>query len=597
MISKQEKSILRLIQIVPALLITIFFVSIMLIIINGKIENGKQDIKDLKNNILQTIKDEMKSEVDMLYRHISYKRKTAHEELKKELVEHVDIAYSISLNIYKTNPDKNITEITHLIKEALRPIRFNDGRGYFFIYDMDYKNILLPIAPELEGKDFSKYRDIKGDMVVKNMATLCKKNGSTFYTWYWKKPNDGFKGFKKIGYARYFKPFEWFIGTGEYMVDFQNNLKANIKKEIKDTRYTKKKDFFIISYNDKNSLYKKMIDLAKRGGGFLENKDKIYFIKGMKKWNWVIGEGEDLKKIKNSLKKEELKLQQQLHYTVLKLLLIFIVIALILFAVSLYIVKRSKKIFLRYKKVMIHQAEKSKKRLLLIQHQNKLAALGEMLGNISHQWKQPLNALGISVSKLLLLENENILTKEVLTKNLNRMEKNISYLSQTIDIFRDFFKPISCVEEFRVDQEVMKLIDIMTDFFKENFINCSFECKDDIVIKGDRKKLEQALMNILNNAKDALVDNKIENKKIDIKIYKKDNKAIIAIKDNGGGIPKNIKNKIFEPYFTTKDNKNGTGVGLYMTKIIIENHFRGKIKFKNEDDGVEFIITLPLKIS
>ena len=595
MINKQEKSILKLIQIVPAVLMTLFFIIILLIVVNGKIINNKQDIKDIKNNIIHTIKNKMKNELNILYQHINYKRETALENLKNELVQQVNIAYSIALNIYNNNKNRDKKIVVKMIKEALSPIRFNNGRGYIFIYSMDLKNILLPIAPELEGDDFSNYKDIKGDFVVKNMAALCKKHGETFYTWYWKKPNSNLKNFKKIGYVKYFKPFDWFIGTGEYIINFQKKLQQDILKEIRETRYAQDQKFFVLYDNAKDKFYTKLVRLAKQGGGFLQDGNALYCAVNIKTWKWTIVAKQNMRSIAVTLAKKQKEMEDRLYYTVLKLIFIFFVVAILLIIALSIIVKRSEKLFLRYRNSMINEAKESKKRLILIQNQNKMAALGEMLGNISHQWKQPLNALGISVSKLILLQNENILTKDILIKNLNRMEKNISYLSGTIDIFRDFFKPVTKVQEFNISEEIKRTVDMMESLFKESFIEISCDCKEDIYIKAEKKKLEQVLINILNNAKDALNQNNIEEKKICIEIVKKEDEVIIYILDNAGGVPEHIKDKIFEPYFTTKESKGGTGVGLYMSKLIIENHFQGKLEFINEDMGAKFIITIPIK--
>ncbi|NOX14949.1 MAG: GHKL domain-containing protein, partial [Epsilonproteobacteria bacterium] len=523
-------------------------------------------------------------------------------------------AYDISMNIYLQNRDKNKDTIKKMIKDALRPIRFNQGRGYFFIYSMNLKNILLPIAPQLEGKDFSNYQDIKGDLVVKNTAKLCKKYGSTFYTWYWRKPNSKVVVYKKIGFNMYFKPLNWFIGTGEYVEDFKKNLQEKILKEIQEIKYGKNNHFFTYSYDGKiltharqnSNLVKEIIKVAKKGGGFLEYtvdqaikkpETKISYISGIKEWHWAIGIGEYMSDIQKIIKQKQEELKQRFHDTLIKLTMVFAIIAILLVIMLVFITKKSQKVFLNYRNTILNETEKSKKQLLLIQHQNKLASMGEMLGNISHQWKQPLNTLGISIGKMILLEESGKLTKEIMLKSFERMERNIEYLSKTIDVFRDFFKPTQCVERFNLEDEIKNVVYIIQDSFEDKKIELSCVCEKEVYVKGDKKKLEQVFLNILNNAKDAIVSNEIQQGKVQIKSILKKNSVKITIQDNAKGIPSEIKDKIFEPYFTTKAQSKGTGVGLYMSKVIIEDKFQGSLTFQNKDNGALFTITIPQSLN
>ncbi|MCF6184541.1 MAG: cache domain-containing protein [Bacteroidales bacterium] len=235
--NEQEKKVLWLIKFVPSTMVVIFFMLVTFVVINGQIQQKQRSIEDIRKNFIFEKKRRAKNEVMALVNHINYTRKTAEQNLKKNLKNRVEEAYEISMNIYMQNKNKDKKTIKKLIKDALRPIRFNQGRGYYFIYSMNLKNVLLPIAPEFEGRDFSNYQDIRGDFVVKNAAKLCKKNGNTFYTWYWRKPNSKSVNYKKIGYDIYFKPFDWFIGTGEYVENFEKNLQKELLEEIQKIRY------------------------------------------------------------------------------------------------------------------------------------------------------------------------------------------------------------------------------------------------------------------------------------------------------------------------------------------------------------------------
>ncbi len=627
MTNRQEKQILNLIKFIPFFSVMIFFISILFIVINNRIQINKKEVEEIKKNYLQIKKNRIKNEVLALARNINYEKEEAEENLKTELKNRVNTAYSIAMNIYKQNMDKDKKTIEKLIKDAIRPIRFNQNRGYFFIYDMNLKNILLPIAPELEGFDFSTYKDIKGNYVVRNTARLCKKYGETFYTWYWYKPNDKKRHYKKIGYSKLFKPLNWFIGTGEYIADFEKNLQQDIIKKIRQMRYENNNYFFIINYKGdilshknknlvgKNFLNAKdetgkyfvrnIINTAKKGGGFVtyqaiilpyeqEAFKKISYVTAIDKWNWVIGSGEYLNDIEHAINLQEKQLKNELKDTLARITVLFIIIAFILITLSAIMAKKSKNIFLNYKNSLMEEMKKNKKQFLIIQNQKKLSAMGNMLGNIAHQWKQPLNTMGISISKLLLLEESGSLKKDTLIKSLKRVEKNIEFLSHTIDVFRNFFKPPKNIETFDLKQELENIIFIIQSSFEHNHICLYSNFKKDIFIEGDKKKFEQAIINIINNAIDAILIKNTGNGLVEMITIKDEQNVTISIKNNGSHIPKEIADKIFEPYFTTKEDNKGTGVGLYMSKTIIENYFNGKLTFKNREDGVEFIISIPL---
>ncbi len=236
----------------------------------------------------------------------------------------------------------------------------------------------------------------------------------------------------------------------------------------------------------------------------------------------------------------------------------------------------------------------------LIFQQSKLAAMGEMIDNIAHQWRQPLSVISsISTGLCLQFELPN-LDKEEAVKDLNKLNKTSQYLSETIDDFRNFFRRNKIKREFSILDAVQKNLTLIDGILKNNGIKVIFEKVDEVRIESYENELTQALLNIFHNAKDAMKDK--ESPLIFISIVKDTEHVILKICDNGGGIDKKIREKVFEPYFTTKHQSQGTGIGLYMTHQIIESHMHGTIKvnnrkFTHEDQsmkGAEFTITLPL---
>ena len=231
--------------------------------------------------------------------------------------------------------------------------------------------------------------------------------------------------------------------------------------------------------------------------------------------------------------------------------------------------------------------EKNEKEKLLI-HQSKLASMGEMINNIAHQWRQPLTHLGFINMNLQLAFEDEPLDKKYLKEKIEESNAQLDFMSKTIDNFRDFYKPNKQKEIFYISVAVKKALEIMEPIFESNKIEFEFNLIKDKQINAYENEYSQVILNILTNAKDVLISRQIQNPKIIISINEKNNSIITTILDNAGGIENGYINHIFDPYFTTK--QKGSGIGLYMSKMIIESHFKGKIKVFNKDKGASFSI-------
>jgi len=236
--------------------------------------------------------------------------------------------------------------------------------------------------------------------------------------------------------------------------------------------------------------------------------------------------------------------------------------------------------------------EESRKKDEFLAQQAKLAAMGEMMGNIAHQWRQPLNILGaLNLKAQTFIEIHGHLSENNYSKISENIELQLSYMSKTIDDFRNFFKSDKVKKDFNILEYVNKSLDILTTQF--NCLNIVLEVKgDDFITYGLENEFQQVILNIVNNAKDAITENDIKNGKIEIKTEKIGNNGIISIQDNAGGISDDAINRIFEPYYTTKEKSKGTGIGLYMSKIIIEENMKGQLSAFNVNNGACFMLRL-----
>ncbi len=241
------------------------------------------------------------------------------------------------------------------------------------------------------------------------------------------------------------------------------------------------------------------------------------------------------------------------------------------------------------------EIEKNRQQQLLMLHQSRLAQMGEMISMIAHQWRQPLNTLSMLNHTVVLKYKRGKLDTDIVDYFSKNSDKQIQQMSKTIDDFRNFFKPEKERVDYCINDVILHSIDILNAGFSQYNFTVKYENNKEIYSNGFPNELGQALVNILNNARDALVENKIVDKMLVVHLEEQDDKVILTIRDNAGGIPEDIIDKIFDPYFSTKAEKNGTGLGLYMTKLIIEDHLDGKISVENIDNGAEFSIVLKHK--
>ena len=245
----------------------------------------------------------------------------------------------------------------------------------------------------------------------------------------------------------------------------------------------------------------------------------------------------------------------------------------------------------------IHEeVAKSKKQEALLIHQSRSAAMGEMIGAIAHQWRQPLNALSLVQQNLQLRYQQDQLDAEFMANNLEKSSRLIQKMSTTIDDFRNFFKPNKVIQPFNLKKVITATTDLVDAQLKNHMINLSLDCPNDLDFIGLEGEFSQVILNLINNAKDILVERKILNPVIKITAERLPNSDFkINVADNAGGIPDAIFDKIYDPYFTTKEEGKGTGIGLYMSKMIIENNMGGSLHAFNDQYGANFVIHLKQK--
>ena len=247
--------------------------------------------------------------------------------------------------------------------------------------------------------------------------------------------------------------------------------------------------------------------------------------------------------------------------------------------------------------ILKHQLDELTKKDQLLTVQSKQAVMGEMISMIAHQWRQPLSTVTLSISNLQV---KKLLGEEIQEGELDRTLENISdtvvYLSETIDDFQTYFRPNKKLTAVDINELVEKTISFVQPKVKKTDIEMKFFQQPRLIVHTYSNEIIQVLLNIIHNAIDELILRQIQYPKVTINIYNREKEIAISIADNAGGIPKENLNAIFEPYFSTK-GKNGTGLGLYMSQMIMQKQFRTKIDVSSSNYGSIFTIVVPKKLA
>jgi signal transduction histidine kinase len=627
-----EKYILNIIKYSPIFLVLIISIITTQLFIYERNHSFNNDLKQIEETFYKENEDKVKEEVLKVYAFIKEKKEKSEENLKNEIRNRVYEAHQMATNIYEKESTIDENGIKHskehifeTIKSALGGIIYNNGRGYFFIDDENGTKLLQPLNEKIEGVNLSNYKDANGYQFIKKIISTIENKNEAFDSYYWYKAKDSSSPDQKISFYKYFEPFNVVIGTGEYVKDFEDELKSELLEKIRNTRFGK--DGYIFMYdldgntlshykkeligknriNEKNEegryLIKEIIAFAKEKDDrfisynstvnpnkLVKNRDKISYVKIFPEWNWLIGSGFYVKNLNDDIEKRKALLKESNEKAINYIIYLSLLITTIFVFISFYVSKIVKDKFKNYKIEIEKEIKNTLEKEKLLIQQSKMATMGEMIGNIAHQWKQPLSVISLSNGIIKLNREFKSFSEEEIEDAIKGIDDSVKNLSSTIDDFRNFFNPNKKEESFDIKDAFDKTFKLIDSQFKYNDIKIIKNIQS-VIIDTYENELLQTLINILKNAKDELIKKDVNEKKfIFIDAIKEDKKLIIRIKDNANGIPEDIIDNIFGAYFTTKEETGGTGIGLYMSKNIIE-HMGGTLSVSNVEyihDGIKY---------
>ncbi len=381
-----DQKLIRLIKFAPAMLIGIFAVIVVIMVISSNQLKAKKRISTLRTDFYSNQRTLIQNQIDHVVQQIEYEKSRTKEMLEQTISNRIYEAHRIATQIYQQNSYNTEQQNTRLITDALRTIRFNQNRGYFFIYKTAGENIMHPLLPHLEGKSLWNFQDSHGAYIVREMGEVVKAQGEAFYHWWFVKPQDKQTEYEKIGFGKYFEPYDWFIGTGDYLVDVEDDIKAKLLPWAESIEY--RKDGFIFIYDENGNVLadgetgkhrvasaqdevyaSQLIEVARKGGGFLEYNEiheerrgehshdsngahfeqfkHLAYVKGIPEWGWTVGTAVHMELIDSYLQESEKELEQENLNELNKILILTLVLTITLAIFSFFL---SKSLSNRFKK-------------------------------------------------------------------------------------------------------------------------------------------------------------------------------------------------------------------------------------------------------
>ncbi|WP_415397564.1 cache domain-containing protein [Sulfurimonas sp. CS5] len=557
--------------------------------------------------------------VEQLNLLFDYKNNRVDEDIKAQLQTRVDMAYKSARYIYeKYEEKKGKYEIKERIVDALNQMTYSTKKDYIFIADFS-GNTILSRSSLLNQKNISAYADVDGRSIILEEIQKVRKSGEGFL-----ESNFYAGAGKQIILVKDLDMYNWYIGSSTNVLQKREALKSillgmvqSIPMDSADFMglYDDRKPIFISKkmqiYLGDESLKVISENLSKEPTWYKDKLDGYYYYsKYYEPLDWHLIYGFDISKMSIKELKKQTELEEMLDRELEFIIKASASIVIFIVILSLLLSRKINKIFSQYQlevQKRTDELEKLNESLeqrvidglkahrqkdkMLIQ-QSKMAEMGDMLSMIAHQWRQPLNQMSYLFMNIDSAYEYKELTKEYLDDKLKEGNTLLEFMSVTIDDFRNYFRPDKSKEFVLVSDVVTTSVSLMQKSLEVSGVEVEIESYGRDLTHIYKNEFIQVMLNLIKNAKDILVDKKIKNPKIIITSRCEKEKLIVEVCDNGGGVDKKIIDKIFDPYFSTKDNQSGTGLGLYMSKMIIEEHLNGKLSVNNTAEGACFKIEI-----
>lgn len=555
-------------------------------------------------------------DIDILAR---YRVEHLDEKIKKELDERLELAYKTAELIYrkhaKVDTDKGIQR---RILDTLSAMTWYGEKNYVFVTDYEGNNI-LSASRDLIGKNLAAWQDADGRAIVLEEIQMARRHGEGYLETRFRESTG-----PQIIKVKDFGHYSWFFGSGihrERALETEKKALLDLFEHAPKDRsgyiaiFEKNTPLFI-SEEDENELSASMLTKMQAhlsdGNGWVElpQENAHIYVHYFEPFDWYLVYGFKKSFFDRVLQEQQQKMKanfdSEVTFIVTASALIALIVGLLAFIASRSIiaiireykseldVQEAELRELNYsleERVAQEVAAHREKEKMLIQ-QSKMAAMGDMISMIAHQWRQPLNQMSYVLMNIESAYEFNELTPKYMDDKVKEGTRLLEYMSHTIDDFKNYFKPDKERSVEQISEIVEHTVALVQKSLDAHKIVLEVTIASHARILIYRNELLQVILNLITNAKDALVMGNVSDPKIEIAITEEKQYVVITVCDNGGGVDAAIQEKIFEPYFSTKGERSGTGLGLYMVKTIVEGHLNGTITLKNTEEGACFTIRL-----
>jgi signal transduction histidine kinase len=542
------------------------------------------------------------------------------KETEASVKERVDIAYETAAFIYDKYSGKlSDKRIRQRITDALDQMVWNKERHFVWITDYE-GNSILDDGQQLDGANIASYTDAGGRAIILEEIQTVRRDGEGFLRTRFREEEG-----EQIMFVKDFGHFEWFFGSAFRIDDAKDALKASLLRLVREIP-TDETAFVAVYDKEKQPLY-----ISEGAGAYLNGEGKTGVIGALKEephgydlwarnalvhsdyfapFGWYLLYGSDMTQLKKQGELQRMRLAEKINYETVIIVASAAVLGLLITLFSLLASQRIKALFAEYSEEVRVREEfvrelnasfetrlrdeveaKREDEKILIQ-QSKMTAMGEMLSMIRYQWRQPLERLSSLFLNIAAAYENKELTREYLDEKIEEGTQLLTHMANTMEESKDFFTPDKTREEVVIADVVAHTLPLIEKSLEARKITLQYLLDCNVSLKIFRNELMQVILNVINNAKEALLEREIPNPRIMIETVETGQFVIIKVCDNAGGIDDTIKEKIFEPYFSTKEKSLASGLGLYISKTIMETRLNGELRFENSDSGACFLIKI-----
>lgn len=569
----------------PLISLSLYGVLSQYFFVNTQQKLIEQDISKMKDYMMEVERNNLREKVENLTLFAKYHNNKNITKSKKNIKEVIYFAADIANNLYQRNKREiEEAQLKEIIITALQNTNFGENIDYLFLQDLK-GNALIHRDGGLINTNTINLKDVNGKYIIKEFNKIIedKQEGFASYFWY-DTPDNKDSVYSKLTFIKRLEAYDWFIGAGERLENISTLTRSEILAYIKDNAIFKD-GYFFISDAEGKTVFKPLSlkeGLAKKAstGAFYQDEEHLSYTLYVPQFNWHITAVKDLCSIQDNIaakkRESEKNIEEEVRINFYLIALSWFVSLLLSLYLSLLIFKMLK----RYKLAL----NNANKKLIF---QSRQATIGELLPMIAHQWRQPINR----IASTLALIRYSIFAKQIDTRKIDEqcfsIEQNIEFMSETIDDFTTFYQP----KENKTEADLKELVHKSLAFLDKAIHDKAIAVKlrlESIKFELYGNELMQVLINLIENAVEAAPT---EHGIIAIDLYRnKAGRIILSVEDNGEGVSELSLLKVFEPYFSTKEGS--MGLGLYMSKMIVEKHLNGQIRAESLSCGARFVISL-----